>query len=336
MARPVKLGLDYFPMDIHVLKDIKIRRLMKKHKTPGVLLYFMLLCDIYESSFYVQVDKDYLFDLSDQLDIEDTEVKSMLDYMVEIGLFDAALWEEGILTSKAIQERYMAAKGRYLNEKKLEQQYLLVPITVAKEEVAEKTSVNTDETCISTAETPIQTAESTQSKVKDSKEKESIFIIERESSAHARENDQSVLKDQWDQWKMDLLNDENWCTRLIRISGKGSLLLEKAYNAMICFDDFNLLRALEDTVRTKKDYQSKFIAWWRYHHWETDVQILAGTKTATMPQVKISKPAAQKSRYEEMMEVAAEAKLLTQKMFENNGFGYSFTNGIETASDYTI
>ena len=52
---------------------------------------------------------------------------------------------------------------------------------------------------------------------------------------------------------MDLLNDENWCTRLIRISGKGALLLEKAYNAMTCFDDFNLLRALEDTVRTKKD-----------------------------------------------------------------------------------
>ena len=126
MARPVKLGLDYFPMDIHVLKDIKIRRLMKKHKTPGVLLYFMLLCDIYESSFYVQIDK------------------------------------------------------------KLEQQYLLVPITVAKEEVTEKTSVNTDETCISAAETPIQTAESTQSKVKDNKEKESIFIIERESSAPAR------------------------------------------------------------------------------------------------------------------------------------------------------
>ena len=152
----------------------------------------------------------------------------------------------------------MAAKGRYLNEKKLEQQYLLVPITVAKEEVTEKTSVNTDETCISAAETPIQTAESTQSKVKDNKEKESIFIIERESSAHTRENDQSELKDLWDQWKMDLLNDKNWCTRLIRISGKGALLLEKAYNAMTCFDDFNLLRALEDTVRTKKDYQSKF------------------------------------------------------------------------------
>ena len=85
-------------MDIHVLKDIKIRRLMKKHKTPGVLLYFMLLCDIYESSFYVQVDKDYLFDLSDQLDIEDTEVKSMLDYMVEIGLFDAT-WQQKAVTS---------------------------------------------------------------------------------------------------------------------------------------------------------------------------------------------------------------------------------------------
>lgn len=30
MARPIKLGLDYFPMDTNVLKNIKIRRLMKK------------------------------------------------------------------------------------------------------------------------------------------------------------------------------------------------------------------------------------------------------------------------------------------------------------------
>lgn len=336
MARPVKLGLDYFPIDTHVLKDIKIRRLMKKHKTPGVLLYFMLLCDIYESSFYVQVDQDYLFDLSDQLDIEDEEVKTMLDYMVGIGLFDAGLWEQSILTSKAIQERYIAAKGRYLNERKLEKQYLLVPVTAVKEEMAANTSVNAEETLISAAETPVQTVESAQSKEKDSKENESIFIIERECGAPARENDQSLLKDQWDQWKMDLLNDGDWCNLLIRIGGKGTSLLEKAYDAMRCFDDFNLLRALGDTVRTRKEYQSRFIAWWRHNHWETDMQILAGSKTAAIPQVRLNKPAARKSRYEEMMQVAEEAKLLTQQMFENHGFGNSFTNGIETASDYTV
>lgn len=51
---------------------------------------------------------------------------------------------------------------------------------------------------------------------------------------------------------MDLLNDEKWYNRLIRISGKSALLLENAYNIISSFDDFNLLRTLEDTVRIKK------------------------------------------------------------------------------------
>lgn len=59
---------------------------------------------------------------------EDAEIKAMLDYMVEIDLFDAELWKQNILTSKSIQERYITAKGRYLNEKKLDKQYLLVPL----------------------------------------------------------------------------------------------------------------------------------------------------------------------------------------------------------------
>lgn len=51
---------------------------------------------------------------------------------------------------------------------------------------------------------------------------------------------------------MDLPNDEKWYNRLIRISGKSALLLENTYNIISSFDDFNLLRTLEDTVRIKK------------------------------------------------------------------------------------
>lgn len=51
---------------------------------------------------------------------------------------------------------------------------------------------------------------------------------------------------------MALLNDENWYNQVIRVSGKSTLLLENAYNIISCFDDFNLLPALEDTVRIKK------------------------------------------------------------------------------------
>ena len=137
---------------------------------------------------------------------------------------------------------------------------------------------------------------------------------------------------------MELLNDEDWCATLIRISGKGLSLLDKTHQAMNCFDDINVLRALQNTVQTKKEYQSGFIAWWRHNNWETDMQVLSGAKSAknkAPPRTEYKKPAARKSRYEEMMEVAAEAKLLTKKMYENNGFGYTIENSLEATTDYT-
>ena len=68
------------------------------------------------------------------------------------------------------------------------------------------------------------------------------------------------------------------------------------------------------------------------------MQILSGAKSAknmAPPRTEYKKPAARKSRYEEMMEVAAEAKLLTKKMYENNGFGYTIENSLEATTDYT-
>lgn len=340
MARPIKLGLDYFPMDTDVLKNIKIRRLMKKYESPGAILYLNLLCDIYGNSYFVQIGQDYLFDLADQLETEDTEIKAMLDYMVEIGLFDAELWKQNILTSKSIQERYLTAKGRYLNEKKLEKQYLLIPLPEIKARVSTvKTPVCTEKTPVITVETPVCTVESAQSignknKVENNKENESINLIERESNARVRENDQS-LKAEWDQWKKELLNDEDWCASLVRYSGKGLAIIEHALEAMTYFDDFIVLKAQEDTTRTKKEYQMSFIGWWRHNNWETNRQLLTGTKQVAPPRTEYKKPAARKSRYEEMMEVAAEAKLLTKKMYENNGFGYTIENSLEATTDYT-
>ena len=341
MARPIKLGLDYFPMDTDVLKNIKIRRLMKKYESPGAILYLYLLCDIYGNSYFVQIGQDYLFDLADQLETEDTEIKAMLDYMVEIGLFDAELWKQNILTSKSIQERYLTAKGRYLNEKKLEKQYLLIPLPEIKARVSTvKTPVCTEKTPVITVETPVCTVESAQSignknKVENNKENESINLNNNNhNNARVRENDQS-LKAEWDQWKKELLNDEDWCASLVRYSGKGLAIIEHALEAMTYFDDFIVLKAQEDTTRTKKEYQMSFIGWWRHNNWETNRQLLTGTKQVAPPRTEYKKPAARKSRYEEMMEVAAEAKLLTKKMYENNGFGYTIENSLEATTDYT-
>ena len=52
MARPVKLGLDYFPTDTDILKNIKIRKLIRKYRELGFVLYLQLLTDIYRNSYF--------------------------------------------------------------------------------------------------------------------------------------------------------------------------------------------------------------------------------------------------------------------------------------------
>ncbi|WP_146059462.1 Lin1244/Lin1753 domain-containing protein [Parabacteroides chinchillae] len=44
--------------------------MVRKYGADGVMLYITLLCDIYANSYYIEVMDDYLFDLSEQLDID--------------------------------------------------------------------------------------------------------------------------------------------------------------------------------------------------------------------------------------------------------------------------
>ena len=319
MARPVKLGLDYFPTDTDILKNIKIRKLIRKYRELGFVLYLQLLTDIYRNSYFIELSDEYIFDLADQFHKRDKTILEMIDFMVEVDLFNKNLRNILILTSPSIQKRYFTVKGNSYKGLEKDLLYILIPL--------------------STEKPPVISEEMPQSKVKErkgkeSKENESINLIERESNARARENDQS-LKAEWDQWKMELLNDEDWCASLVRYSGKGLAIIEHAFEAMTCFDDFIVLKAQEDTTRTKKEYQMSFIGWWRHNNWETNRQLLTGTKQVAPPRTEYKKPAARKSRYEEMMEVAAEAKLLTKKMYENNGFGYTIENSLEATTDYT-
>ena len=319
MARPIKLGLDYFPTDTDILKNIKIRKLIRKYRELGFVLYLQLLTDIYRNSYFIELSDEYIFDLADQFHKRDKTILEMIDFMVEVDLFNKNLRNILILTSPSIQKRYFTVKGNSYKGLEKDLLYILIPL--------------------STEKPPVISEEMPQSKVKErkgkeSKENESINLIERESNARARENDQS-LKAEWDQWKMELLNDEDWCASLVRYSGKGLAIIEHALEAMTYFDDFIVLKAQEDTTRTKKEYQMSFIGWWRHNNWETNRQLLTGTKQVAPPRTEYKKPAARKSRYEEMMEVAAEAKLLTKKMYENNGFGYTIENSLEATTDYT-
>lgn len=52
MARPLKKGLTYFPFDVDIFQDGKIRRLRSRYGNDGIIAYIYLLCSVYSSEGY--------------------------------------------------------------------------------------------------------------------------------------------------------------------------------------------------------------------------------------------------------------------------------------------
>ena len=301
MARPVKLGLDYFPTDTDILKNIKIRKLIRKYRELGFVLYLQLLTDIYRNSYFIELSDEYIFDLADQFHKRDKTILEMIDFMVEVDLFNKNLRNSLILTSPSIQKRYFTVKGNSYKGLEKDLLYILIPLS-------------TEKPLVISEETPQRKGK--KSKVKESRENESI-----NNHTHiARESEKiRALKAEWDQWKMEMLNDEDWCATLVRYSGKGILILNNAYEIMKCFDDYIILRSSENTIQTKKDYQSGLFGWWRYNNWETDLQILTGAKAA-MIENKCSAPrmVQKTSKIEEAMAVAERASEMAYQLMQQN------------------
>ena len=301
MARPIKLGLDYFPTDTDILKNIKIRKLIRKYRELGFVLYLQLLTDIYRNSYFIELSDEYILDLADQFHKRDKTILEMIDFMVEVDLFNKNLRNSLILTSPSIQKRYFTVKGNSYKGLEKDLLYILIPLS-------------TEKPLVISEETPQRKGK--KSKVKESRENESI-----NNHTHiARESEKiRALKAEWDQWKMEMLNDEDWCATLVRYSGKGILILNNAYEIMKCFDDYIILRSSENTIQTKKDYQSGLFGWWRYNNWETDLQILTGAKAA-MIENKCSAPrTVQKtSKIEEALAVAERASEMAYQLMQQN------------------
>ena len=112
MARPKKIGLDYFPLDVDFYSDVKVRKLMRNNGGGKALaVYTVLLCSIYESGYYMVWDSDSPFIMSEKLGFEEGYLKEVTKYCVSVDLFDKDLFEKShILTSRSIQSRYFAAK----------------------------------------------------------------------------------------------------------------------------------------------------------------------------------------------------------------------------------
>lgn len=110
MARPRKQGLDYFPLDVDIFQDKKIRILKAKYGVDGFAIYVYLLCEIYKNGYYIKADDDFICIIADDLKMSINKVKQVLNFLLERSLFDSTLFQsDKVLTSESIQRRFQLA-----------------------------------------------------------------------------------------------------------------------------------------------------------------------------------------------------------------------------------
>lgn len=119
MARPPKVGLDYFPLDVNFLNDLKTKKIVRSYGASAVAVALNVFINIYrDNGYYAECDDDFTFLIADELKLDEEYTKNVIKKMVEVDFFDKNLYENHkILTSIGIQNRYVLASGRRVRTK---------------------------------------------------------------------------------------------------------------------------------------------------------------------------------------------------------------------------
>ena len=117
MARPLKDGIDYFPLDVNFLKDIKIRKILIACGPQSIAVLISLLCTIYrDDGYYMRWDEDVRFLISDEVGVKESLVQEVVTKTIDVDFFNADLFKKyKILTSAGTQKRYLEATSRRKN-----------------------------------------------------------------------------------------------------------------------------------------------------------------------------------------------------------------------------
>lgn len=159
MARPLKQGLDYFPLDVGFLQDMKVRRIIKSCGASAISVLIWLLGSCYrDEGYYIWWTEDLPFIVADEIGVTEGCVQEVVKRALQVGFFDAGMKEKhGILTSAGIQKRFLEVTSRR-KAAFLRRDFALV-------------SINVDNNSINVCNNSINVYSNEQSKVKKSKVK---------------------------------------------------------------------------------------------------------------------------------------------------------------------
>lgn len=172
MGRHIKEGLSYFPLEVDFFEDEKVQFVSARFGVKGDGIIVRILCKIYRQGYAIKFDDDValLFARSvGDINLHGL-VKDVVNELLKRDFFDEGIFKRfGLLTSKGIQKRYV----KICTDAKRKDSEINAEVDLLQSKHA-----FTPEEIVKTPE------ESTQSKVKESKEKKSKVLV---GQAHTNE-----------------------------------------------------------------------------------------------------------------------------------------------------
>lgn len=202
MARPVKIGLDYFPLDINT--DDKLELIEAEHGLQGFAIVIKLWQKIYSNGYYIEWNDDIALLFSRRINSEKTLILSVINSCFNRNLLNKSLFDKyGILTSPGIQKRFFTVcKQVKRTSVTAIKQYLLVDSEFT-EVISELIEVNSEI--------------STQKKGKEKKGKE--------MEQNTWRNDFEIFKSEiWREYDT-IVRDQKWITEQERLNPGVDILL---------------------------------------------------------------------------------------------------------------
>lgn len=146
MARPKKIGIDYFPFDVDFFEDEKIVAISGEFGIKGELTAIKLLCAIYRNGYFIEWSEMLQMKMLKSLPGVSVELlNTIVLRLVKWGFFDKDLFDStSILTSVGIQKRYFDAVSRRIKGNDFP--YLLVSVNIISTETPLKREFMSTET----------------------------------------------------------------------------------------------------------------------------------------------------------------------------------------------
>ncbi len=197
MARPLKLGLEFWRKDTNFYADPKVHKLGRRCGAAGLTILDSIFCKIYHEGYYIVLDEDMVEDLADETFTTPALVLRAVDTAVEVGFFHEDLYRRNsVLTGLSLQLRYFSATSRRQKPDSTLQYLLLSGITENNNGVnVNNNGVNVDNNSENNINKNINIYSSSYSSILDKeKEEETLQIFFLKNIEHYRDEFRRFVK----------------------------------------------------------------------------------------------------------------------------------------------